>query len=490
MAPYTDFTKLLTAKKQELTDLDAEEYLRFGNHVCIPWLLGSSITARLIVTRRSNKVYVLRKEINVTALLSELANTSPENTPVLHLHLYCHKLNGSLNAANELELRVHDQGCALRTLDIFAAELPSFSRLVLVGTGRQPSIQLRLFFETNFGPSSFWINRPDQTPIHVLRGQAACLERDVAPSCAPGALHFDLSASAPAGFLLSAAGSTGVVASIDPILSVPWDELRPLRATEFTVLGGDAARLWNLPRLLDSLFAGAGEEVMRAQPSIPRVMAKLRFIKRLARDAPNYVDLVSEAELLYSRLELPKGVPAGLNQGSAESEDWFFVPEQAPQTLAAGMDGRMVTLLAAAGRLESKEEMQSLRGLITDTSGKLMQSVQLTIGSSIQQAALDDAVDKAAASTVSVTAKMDDLRRYEKELGQAKSDFEKGIEEYKQRVKAKLWMEIIKCIGEVGAAVGVAIYTGGAGAPLTVGAVNKLLAGVSISRGISSERRR
>ncbi|KAI9799597.1 MAG: hypothetical protein M1833_003912 [Piccolia ochrophora] len=453
MAPFVDFAHLLGRRKDELTDLDRDEYLRFGNHV-----------------------YVLRKEIDITKLLSELAAHGNEGaaSPILHLHLYCHRLNGTLTAAGELELLLHQGGCKLRSLHIFAAELQPFSRLAVVGTERQASVQLYLYYEVESGPESFWVNSSDSSlaPIHVLRSQDACLDRD-APPCA-GAQHFDLAATGAAGFRMQVSGANGVVSAIEPIHSVHLDELRPLRPSEFEAFGADARRLQNLPRLLDDLFSSAGAELMGLRPDISRVVTKLRFIERCARAAPNLVGLVTESETLFGRLELPKRFP---KPAGTLPNDWFFVPETVPHALADAMHPEITNLINANRSLESHEEMQKLRALIRETSGAIIGTISASVASEVPQARLDATRDQAASRTVAVIDKMDDLRKYQRELEDAQNAFQTGINKYKATMKKKFLQSLGKVLFEVGATVGFAIYTGGAGAPLTVGALNKVLQG-------------
>ncbi|KAK3934441.1 hypothetical protein QBC46DRAFT_359019 [Diplogelasinospora grovesii] len=432
MAPYVNFVTLLASRKNELTDLPEEEYLRFGNHV-----------------------YVLRKEIDITQLLGELADRGTEGgtAPVLHLHLYCQRLSGTLTDDQELKVRVYDRGCTLRSLHIFAAQLPSLKRLVLVGNESadpQAAVQLSLYYETESGPANFWINRT---------------------GCAPAAVHhFDLTATGGAGGIrLHGSGP------LEAIPSVCWDELRPPRPAEFETFGEDTRRLQNLPRLLNGLFTSAGEELMGPQPNIPSIMAKLRFINLCAREAPNLVGLVNESQTLLSRLELPKGFPTLPAIGGKPFDDCFFVPEKVPRTLESVMDVPMNNLLAISRRLESEKEMQGLRALIREQGGALMTSIGLSVGSTISKARLDDEAEQAAHTTETVMDKMDDLRKYKRDLDSAKASFDKGLNEFKERMEKKLVWDILKAVFEIGASVGIAIYTGGAGAPLTVGAVNKVL---------------
>jgi hypothetical protein len=375
----------------------------------------------------------------------------------------------------ELKLRVYDRGCALKSLDIFAAQIPSFKRLILIGNESaipEPAMQLSIHYDIESGPASFWISRSGSAPapVHVLRGGTACLDRQT-PACA-GVQHFDLTAMGTTGIRLKGSGP------LEAIPSVYWDELRPPNPIEFETFGEHTRRLQNLPRLLDDLFTSAGEKLMGLQPVMPGIMAKLRFINSCTRDAPNLVGLANESQTLLSRLELPKGFPTPAS--SKPFDDCFFVPENVPRTLGLAMDVPMNNLLNITLRLESQNEMQSLRALIRQQGGALMTSIGLSVGSTISKERLDQEAEHAAQTTETVIDKMDDLRKYKSELESANTSFENGLNALRERQQKKLVWDILKGVAEVGISVGIAIYTGGAGAPLTVGAVNKVLQGVSL----------
>ncbi|KAK3365585.1 hypothetical protein B0T24DRAFT_669810 [Lasiosphaeria ovina] len=414
--------------------------------------------------------------VNFTTLLTsrknELADLPNKDSPVLHLHLYCHSLSGTLSGDQELKLLVSDRGCALKTLDIFAAQLPSFKRLVLVGS--KDPVEFRLYYDVESGPASFWLARSGDAPlsVHVLREESGCFDRET-PPCA-GVQHFDLTAEDGAGIRWQGSNP------LESIPSVCWDELRPPRLVEFETFGEHIRRLQNLPRLLDDLFNAAGEELMGQRPKTTDIMAKLRMVILCARAAPNLTGLVAEAQTLLTRLGLPAGFPA-LASGKKPFDDCFFVPDKVPRTLESVMDVPMNNLLAISRRLESKTEMQSLRALIREQGNGLMASIRSAVGSTIPEARLDSEARHAADTTETVMDKMDDLRRYRRELETAKAAFDQGLQEFQKKQDDKLEWEIVKAVAEVGISVGIVVYTGGAGAPLTVGAVNKVLSKASVA---------
>ncbi|KAL2065807.1 hypothetical protein VTL71DRAFT_3477 [Oculimacula yallundae] len=442
MAPYSDYANFLANRKNELNEIPKERYLRFGNHV-----------------------YVLREVIDVTQLLDELATYGTEGglSPIFHVHLYCHRLTGTVTENQTLSLRVRDRGCNLKSLHIFTAQLPSFQNLVLTGDPSDYATQLFLYYDVESGPESFWVHDSGNLPslTHVVRGENACLNRDTCRR------HLDIAAAGVAGVQLLK------FFTLETVTSVPWSELRPLRPSEFETFGEDVRQLQNLPILLDDLFTSAGEELMAPQPSILSISSKLRFIIACAHEAPNKVGLVTEAYTLLSRLRLPDGF-SELTTGKP-FDDCFFVPDKVPRTLESVMDVSMNRMLAESRKIESQKEMQSLRELIRLQGGELMKTVGLSLGTTMSKARLDDEALEAAQTAETVIDKMDDLRIYQKEMDSAKLNFEKGLEAYKERQQKKLVWDIIKSVGEVVVSVGIAVYTGGAGAPLTVGAVNGLL---------------
>lgn len=221
---------------------------------------------------------------------------------VYYLHVYCQRLSGTVTEDDhkELILKVRSGHCSLRSLHIFAAELPWFQAISLRGNSE---IEFALYHDVQSGPAAFWIKRePSAHPaVHVLQNEMACLDRDspeVESRC-DGVPHLVLDASA--GFRIHGSQPPQLIPSVHP------DEISAASAAEMTMFGDRARRLHNLPRLLDNLFTSAGEELMGPQPSIPSITAKLRFITRCARHATLLAGLVSESEKLLNRLELPPG---------------------------------------------------------------------------------------------------------------------------------------------------------------------------------------
>lgn len=295
----------------------------------------------------------MKERTNITELLAELSTHGNEeaSSPILHLHLYCHHLSGSLISNSELEIRLNQGGYSLRTLHIFTAEVQHFSRLIFIGSRVKEPTQICLYYDAESGPASFWVNHSEShsAAVHILRSQDACLDRSKAPWIET--LHFDLALADVAGIRLQVSGQTGVASSIQPIPSVYWDELR--------------------------------------------------FIKRCARTAPNFSSLVSESDTVPSRLELLKGFP---KPAETSSNDWFFVPPQVPQTLATAMDGRITTLIEANRYIENQTEMQKLRGLTMEKSSAMMKTVEISVGTAVE---IDAA--EATSRTVAAGEKMDDL---------------------------------------------------------------------------------
>lgn len=381
---------------------------------------------------------------------------------------------GKLEKSGELRLRLHNGGCALTSLHIFAAEVQGFTGLRLEGKNDQEApFQLCLYFEVHSGPGNFWVNcyKSSGGLAHVLRSQAECLDLGSAP-CTTSNEHFDLSATDAAGLCILV--SWGLVDYIGPIPHVYSEELRSARPSEFKAFGPDARRLLNLPRLLDSLFNSAGGELMGQKPNVARIIAKLRFIKRCAGGAPDFSGLIQETNTLLDRLELPRSFP------HSPEDELFFVPDLDPQALAKGMDATIMHLIDANRSLESTEGMRRIRTELGQESAAIMESVGATVGTAVTELQLDEQAKKAVAETVIASNKMDDLRKYERELKDAVKDFEDGMDKYKKKMATKMWTDLALGLGEIGFSIGVAICTGGAGAPLTIGAVNKVLKGVKI----------
>ncbi|KAK3381371.1 hypothetical protein B0H63DRAFT_450717 [Podospora didyma] len=283
------------------------------------------------------------------------------------------------------------------------------------------SLCLLFYWDVESGPASFWVNHNGHYAAHILRGESACLDREALTYADKQhhIQHLDVTATGvAAGIRRTANGSP-----VECLPSVYWDEPRPARPAEFELFGEHARRLLNLPRLLDDLFTSAGEELMGHQPDLSSIVAKLRFITLCAREAPNLVGLVNEAH------------------GGKAFDDCFFVPDKVPATLESVMDVPMNIPLASSP--------------------------------------LDDEAEQATHTTETVMDKMDDLRKYKADMGSTKDAFEQGLVAFKEKLEKKLVFDMLKAVVEVGVSVGIAIYTGGAGAPLTVGAVNKLLQGTA-----------
>lgn len=74
---------------------------------------------------------------------------------------------------------------------------------------------------------------------------------------------------------------------------------------------------------------------------------------------------------------------------------------------------------------------------------------------------------------------MDELRVRQTEVNAAAGKFKVWEQEYHEKKKKAAIFAVVTSVVEIGFSLGVAIYTGGAGLPLTVGAVNKAMKTVS-----------
>lgn len=435
------------------------------------------------------QVFVFDVEVNISSLLSRLQQDSYSRAqnglvPLTHLHVYCHSLTAEVDSSDTLNLSARYYGAKFELIQIYAVTIPSFKYLSVKSCVDGP-LELLLYYDVQSGPESFWLNDAQDPPaVHVLQEPQACLDRDVAPC--RDSIHLDLSLSAVAGVRIRTAvvGGVGRLQNASLIASVPPAELEPIELIEFKTFGAHAPRLRNLPRLLDSLFIGAGEDLMKEKPDINGILAKLRFIKSCANDSPHFVGLVEESEKLLRRLQLPRAFPAQVVVTTQDtrlvtSDDLFFVPGQTPEAFRDGT-GPTVDLLAKKDQqYKAQSQMDKLYELTRASTDSLMRMVQISVAGAVSVEARGIAKRDAWSKTVTVAQKMKDLQRYDSDLAVARSNFQAGLEDYKKRMRQKLWIEIASGVGEIVFHVGVAIYTGGAAAPLLVGDVNKILKGVS-----------
>lgn len=116
---------------------------------------------------------------------------------------------------------------------------------------------------------------------------------------------------------------------------------------------------------------------------------------------------------------------------------------------------------------------------LRQVGGDLLKSVGSTIGSNVDEIQLEHAIQEAVAKTSSANHKMDELRVRQTEVNAAAGKFKVWEQEYHEKKKKAAIFAVVTSVVEIGFSLGVAIYTGGAGLPLTVGAVNKAMKTVS-----------
>lgn len=453
-----------------------------------------------------SQLYILQDEIKIQQALSALWDGKVVPTErIEHLHIYCQRLVFERDGCVDIGFNLNDDAKAfnIKTIDVFAAEVPPFAEILVTGwSWPQKSINICLYYDVDSGPGSFWLNKKNNPAYHVYRDPESLFECN--GDLCKDARHFDISSPQVTGIRIVAVspdeGYLCLIKDVQAISAVFWEELRPLLPADFTIMGADRRRLQMLPRLLERLFDSAGGELMAPKPNVPRIMAKLRFINRCAGDAPNWAGLLAESNVLLGRLQLPRSFKLQKKDSGNQDEnekslakdndlfynpdtshdyDLFYVPNQQPRALKNEMEADIQRYINLNKRLESDEHMMTLKKLITTSTSNILVSVKETIGREITISMLEAAQDEAISKTADVQMKKLYLSGYERSMTDASTRFKEGMEVFQEEQDKKFWLEIGKNVAILGLSVGAAIYSGGAAAPLTVGALNQVLNGVS-----------
>lgn len=224
----------------------------------------------------------------------------------------------------------------------------------------------------------------------------------------------------------------------------------------------------NLVRLLESLFASAGATLMQREPNIEAIISQLRFIIRCTKGSPEQTVMAVDAEALLNRLDLPRSYSGA----ALEVSDRFFVPDKDPDEYIEDLRQQVQDFETLDEQIQRRDKDTELYKLVQQGSGQILEGLGLTIRS------FDDNshhLDEAVVATRDAENKQADLKKYAADAEAAAKDFQNGMEAYKKQKRNQMIWDITKGVCQYAFSVGLAVYTGGAAAPLTVGAVNNLL---------------
>lgn len=389
-----------------------------------------------------------------------------------HLHVYCAKLELSPDVID----LAHDEqnGLDFQSVQIFAAELNTFNSLRFK---TKTHCDVFLFYDTYHGPDSFYVDSAGQR-LHVIID-------DRFVECPPNCTHVAWSSQKAPGIKFVLADQSDSTMN-NPVKVEPQSmfnpaELRKLTLLEYKTFGPRARLLRNLPPLLEKLFNSACVDLMGEKPNIQSVATRLRYVKRMLSADPAYVSFAEQAEKLLNRLRLPREIPQSSSQTKTVELDWYFTPVNRPEALKDSMKPTMDSLQSAQSEFNADVRTGNIIKTLLDTSKSILEAVKTSVGIVVTDVEIDHAVHHAANSSAHVNDAMAQLVLYEHELKIANEAFEAGMKAYQKAKQKQAYLSVAGSVFEVIASVGIAMYTGGAGLPLTVAKANQAISGVSPS---------
>ncbi|KAJ5642141.1 hypothetical protein N7490_006141 [Penicillium lividum] len=478
-------------------------------------MTGNSTTATSISLDESGMLddvnYVFGSHLYVRKLvinMDDVLATLKEN--IRYIHLYCDTLECKVIDSYSYKFYMPSN---VHTLHIFARSfLPKVSEILCWSDYNAQEIAV--YYDQSLSPASLLVKEEvDHDGIAINHQLINCPERKVNSDGSiteAGHTHVFDQVTNPPAFptelenanyhnqnesaaltdagkpistpLMSSLGRRIILSSTDeemkvlPLRIVPQVELEEPSLADIQAFGKDMRKTSNLFGLLYQILRSVTMTIFTGQ-GIDTMISKLRFIIQCTHSSPSHGRFTANAQKLLERLQCSISYPAI----SSSKDTRYYIPQlrlrECINVLQVGVKGAVEIqkqLDTLAKELAKEDDLHKGFSTILEQMGT---NIAVFIESAKDTEKAQTAIENWETQKQAMLSANDNLKI-------ARDTFNGGIKKYNQEKQKELKEEMLKISGELIVSVVTAIATCGAGAPLTVGNLEK--AQKAIAKGVET----